>query len=339
MANFFGRGGGSVQYNNVPSIAAAAGSLASAGGTETLVADGTGPDMTLKGLTAGTGITLTGGLGAVTVTNASPASSVTLESPLTGNSLVSDGTGPALITKDLIAGTGITLTPSGTDITVVNASPASGVTLTSAGGQTLVSDGTGPSLQILGIDTGAGTAVTASVTAVTVTPLITQYISAAYSWKADLGGGAFTYNQALNPTVVRVSFTRAAGSGHIVASSSGAPHVNNFFTVGATGTYVFFFNIAMMSGTPAADLFAWIRRNATGPYNYLYNAGANSVDAEMQMWCAQHTIESNRVKQLSGVWVKALTAGDYIDVVAGHGVGIADQVTILEASMFAFRLL
>ncbi len=147
MANFFGRGGGSVQYNNVPSIAAAAGSLASAGGTASLVVDGTGPDVSIKGLTAGTGITLTSGVNDITVTNSSPASSVTLGSVLTGHSLVYDPVGPDLLTKDLIAGTGMTLTSSSTDVTFTNASPASSVTLASAGaGVSLVDDGTGPAL-------------------------------------------------------------------------------------------------------------------------------------------------------------------------------------------------
>lgn len=45
----------------------------------------------------------------------------TLAGTGTGETLVNDGTGNDLVTKDLIAGAGITLTPTATDITIVNA--------------------------------------------------------------------------------------------------------------------------------------------------------------------------------------------------------------------------
>lgn len=54
--------------------------LTSAGGTETLVNDGTGPALATKGLTAGTGISLSSTATAITVTNSDPASGVTLTS-------------------------------------------------------------------------------------------------------------------------------------------------------------------------------------------------------------------------------------------------------------------
>lgn len=92
--------------------------LASAGGTETLVVDGVGPAITTKGLTAGTGIGLVGGANDVTISNTDGASSVTLASAGGTETLVVDGTGPSLTSKGLTAGTGITLTPSGTDVTI-----------------------------------------------------------------------------------------------------------------------------------------------------------------------------------------------------------------------------
>lgn len=51
--------------------------------------------------------------------------------------------------KSLVAGTDISLVPTNTTLTI-NASGASAVTLTSAGGQSIVTDGTGPTLQVKG---------------------------------------------------------------------------------------------------------------------------------------------------------------------------------------------
>ncbi len=125
-------------------------SLTSAGGTESLVNDGVGPALATKGLTAGTGITLSSTATDVTITNSAPdvpvvltagagistsgtypnftitntdtGSAVTLADAgtTTHESLVNDGTGPALATKGLKAGTGISLSSTGTDITITN---------------------------------------------------------------------------------------------------------------------------------------------------------------------------------------------------------------------------
>jgi hypothetical protein len=100
--------------------------LVSAGGTETLVNDGIGPALATKGLTAGTGISLTGTANDITITNTDPGSAVTLSSAGTGssNSLVNDGVGPAVAVKGLIAGTGISFTSTTTDITINSSAPA-----------------------------------------------------------------------------------------------------------------------------------------------------------------------------------------------------------------------
>ena len=90
-------------------------SISSAGG-ESIVANGDGPASTLKGLTAGTGIVLTGGINDVTITNTSPASAVTLQNtydnsgatPIItlddadGGIIIRDDTGPA-VTGNLFA--------------------------------------------------------------------------------------------------------------------------------------------------------------------------------------------------------------------------------------------
>lgn len=143
-------------------------SLASAGGTETLVQDGTGPALATKGLTAGTGITLTGAAGDVTIA-ATSGGATSLTSAGGTETLVQDGTGPTLATKGLTAGTGIGLTGAANDVTVANTSPASSVTLASAGGTaTLVVDGVGPSLSSKGLTAGTGVTLTPGANDVTI---------------------------------------------------------------------------------------------------------------------------------------------------------------------------
>lgn len=94
--------------------------LNSAGGTVSLVNDTTGPTLSNKGLTAGTGITLTDGGTQVTITNNSPATSVTLSNAGGSVSLVNDGTGPGLITKGLTAGQGMSLNDGGSQVVINN---------------------------------------------------------------------------------------------------------------------------------------------------------------------------------------------------------------------------
>jgi len=143
--------------------------LASAGGTETLVQDSTGPTLATKGLTAGAGITLTGAANEVTISNASPGSSVTLSSAGGAETLVQDGTGPTLATKGLTAGVGVSLTGAANDVTIANTSPATSVSLSSAGGtETLVVDGTGPTLSNKGLTAGIGVSLTGAANDVTI---------------------------------------------------------------------------------------------------------------------------------------------------------------------------
>lgn len=108
--------------------------------------------VTSVGFTAGTGISLAGtnpitGSGTVTITNSAPDQTVVL----TG-------------------GTGIGVTGTYPSFTITNSDPASGVTLTSAGGtESLVNDGTGPALANKGLTAGTGISLSSTATDVTVT--------------------------------------------------------------------------------------------------------------------------------------------------------------------------
>jgi uncharacterized protein (TIGR02145 family) len=94
--------------------------LASAGGTETLVNDGVGAALAVKGLTPGPGITLLGSATDIVISNSDPGSGVTLADAgtTTHESLVNDGTGPSLAVKGLKAGLGISIASTATDILI-----------------------------------------------------------------------------------------------------------------------------------------------------------------------------------------------------------------------------
>lgn len=182
-------------------------SLTSAGGTESLVNDGVGSTLATKGLTAGTGISLSSTGTDITITNTATASSVTLSSAGTGpsNSLVNDGVGPAIAVKGLIAGTGVSFTSTLTDITVNNTDPGSAVSLSNAGGsssESLVNDGVGAALATKGLI--AGTGISLSSTASDIT--ITGSSLAKYSTSVNLpGAGQVTITHNLNTLAVIVS--------------------------------------------------------------------------------------------------------------------------------------
>ena len=186
-------------------------SLTSAGGTESLVNDGVGPTLATKGLTAGTGISLSSTGTDITITNTATASSVTLSSAGTGpsNSLVNDGVGPAIAVKGLIAGTGVSFTSTLTDITVNNTDPGSAVSLSNAGGsssESLVNDGVGAALATKGLI--AGTGISLSSTASDIT--ITGSSLAKYSTSVNLpGAGQVTITHNLNTLAVIVSVSES----------------------------------------------------------------------------------------------------------------------------------
>lgn len=92
--------------------------LTSAGGPVSLVNDGFGPALAIKGLSVGGGISLSDAGTFVTIINDSPATSVTLGSVGAGQSIVNDGNGPALVTKSIVGGNGISVTSSLTTVTI-----------------------------------------------------------------------------------------------------------------------------------------------------------------------------------------------------------------------------
>ena len=119
---------------------------AGTGTHQSLVNDGTGPALAVKGLKAGTGISVSSTSTDITITNTDLGSSVALTSAGGTETLVNDGTGPSLATKGITAGTGISLSSTATDLTVTNAAPDQVVAITA--GTDISVTGTYPSFTI-----------------------------------------------------------------------------------------------------------------------------------------------------------------------------------------------
>ena len=130
-----------------------------------LVADGVGPVLHIRGLKDEAGISITKTDTDICIENTDKGSDVTLENAGTGGAtgnLVNDGVGPELKTKGLLAGTGISLSNTATDITITNLNGL--VTLGACeNGDTsaiLVDIGVAPDLSLYSLKAGDGIMIT-----------------------------------------------------------------------------------------------------------------------------------------------------------------------------------
>ena len=107
-------------YANIQSVPITLSNAGSLIGNVSLVNNGVGPALSVKGLVAGSGITILDSSNDITI-SANTAINTTLTNAglLIGNvSLVNDGVGPTLSVKGLVAGSGITILDSLNDITI-----------------------------------------------------------------------------------------------------------------------------------------------------------------------------------------------------------------------------
>lgn len=172
--------------------------LTSAGGTESLVYTGSGPNLELKALVAGSGVSLVSTPTTMTINGT--GTNIELQSVGSGTSIVSAGTGPNLAVKSLVAGSGIVLGSTASDITV--AADGTNVTLSSTGaGVSLVTDGAGPDMAIYGLTAGSNISVT--LTSPTVTIAQTQVDKSYGTFYYD--GANFNLNHAANLTWIALA--------------------------------------------------------------------------------------------------------------------------------------
>lgn len=256
--------------------------LSSAGGT-TLVNNGTSPGLIIKGLTAGTGVTLSSTASEITITNSSPASSVTLTNIGTTN-LVGSGVGPALTLKGLVSGTGITLSSSATDITITNSSP--GVSYT-AGTGINISGTTISNTGVLSVTAGNSTIVVSGTAA---NPIISGGYTAGSGISITAASIASTVNVSSEPTGVGIYSllsTNTSSPNYItktITAGSNITIVDSGTTLTLSSTGGGSFNpLGFSARKNATQLMTWpvdanvVGWTTTSPYNFDTTTSAFNV--------------------------------------------------------------
>jgi len=151
-----------------PGIGGEVNTSSSAGGTVALPLAKAGADLPFRGLTAGSGVSLTpSGTDVVIASIVVPGESNTTSSSGGTQSLVLAKSGVDLPFKGLTAGTGITLTPSATDVTIASSGESN--TSSSAGGTVaLPLAKVGSDLPFRGLTAGSDISLTPTGTDVTI---------------------------------------------------------------------------------------------------------------------------------------------------------------------------
>lgn len=139
----------------------AASTLSNAGPNTSLVASTSAfPNFQTKSISTSTGISLIDLSNNLTLTNTSPASSITLSSVGSGNSLIpASSINPTFNIKSLVAGSNIGIQNNISDLTLINNSPASSITLNNSGiGSSLINTilTSNPNLYLKSLSAGTG---------------------------------------------------------------------------------------------------------------------------------------------------------------------------------------
>ena len=208
-------------------------SLSSAGGSSSLVVDGVGPAFSVRGVTAGTGITVTQNANDISINNTDRGSAVTLASAGGTETLVNDGVGPALATKGLSAGTGgISLTGATGSVTIDNT-----LTGASLGGAAVFANKTGATLNLRGVTAGTGITVTQNANDIT----LTNADRGSAVTLASAGGTETLVNDGVGPALATKGLS--AGTGGIsLTGATGSVTIDNTLTGASLGGAAVFAN-------------------------------------------------------------------------------------------------
>lgn len=297
-------------YNNT--------SLSSAGGTTTLVNNGTGPNLSVKGLTSGTAIGFTSSATNITIDNTGVTS---FSAGTTGFSPASPQSGAITLTGLLSIGSGGT-----------------GLTSTPTNGQLLIGNGSGYTLNNL----TAGTAIGVTNNAGTITINNTGVTS------ITTGTGISTSSSTGSVTITNTGVTSLiAGTGISVSSATGNVTVSANSSLGTSGFCARLIADVTISTSNGIIGTSWSTSGAgrwntgsnfnvltgiytvpaTGLYNISFGASANSISNVISL-SINGNIEFSNASQVnggsssSGSFTLLLTSGQTLALVSGNATTI-----------------
>ena len=172
-------------------------------GGQSIVANGTVPDLQVKGIKVAGGLSIASSATDITITGGGGGGSTSnlgLAGGATGQSIVVNGTGPALSVKGITGGSGVTVTTVGTDleINVAGAGGGGATALQNAGvasgTQSIVNTGTAPTFRTKGIVGIDGITVTSNSTDVIVSSDISTAVTMFYSSEGTPAAEAQTFS-------------------------------------------------------------------------------------------------------------------------------------------------
>lgn len=280
-----------------------------------------------------------------------------------GLTLVTDGVGPDLEICGLIAGDAIDI--SGIAVgarTITNTSPATSVTLDSAGGSTLVTDGFGPDLEICGLTQGTG--ITISAIAAGARTITND--SPATSVVLNSAGGSTLVTDAAGPVLEICGLSEGAGitisaivAGARTIASAAATIYGTVRMQSNTGTgrnftfpvlasaseilptsaaYVSTLSSSFTNPSGVRLLYDGTTRNFIIEYACVFNTGDVGLIQLTKNGSAISNTDLYVVGSPVAIWgstIQSIADGDEITIIGGRTSSASTAVTVLQLSMFA----
>jgi len=226
-----------------------------------------GPDFTLKGLLAGSGIILSSDATDVTISNSSPASSSTLTNvgtvPSTGSLVPGDSeVGPNFTLKGLLAGSGIILSADSTDVTISNSTTLTNVGTAPGTGSLVPGDSeAGPNFTLKGLLAGTGITLATDGTDVTISNSSPSSEVTLTSLDPGAIGNLVPGSPQTNPLSIKAI---SAGTGISLTSLANDVQINNLVSLSGTGSGTSLVNQGVNPALVTKDLIPGTNVNFTG---------------------------------------------------------------------------
>jgi len=210
------------------------------GGSESLVYDGLGPVLTMRGISAGANITITeeGNAEVISASGGGTSAVVTLSSTSATHSLVNDGVSPDFVLKNLIAGANINIVSNSSMVVIESAGATSVTNLSSTGsGIFLVNNPTGPNLTVKSLVAGSNVTIISNGNDITIDSVAASGANVLLtSVGSTVTGAEYLVNDATGPNLALKRL--ASSQGILLSSDSTSVDIQNdtrMATIGSTG--------------------------------------------------------------------------------------------------------